>query len=177
MAVLSGMMSPSVRDYVADAKMVKASSDVRVIATTLGLFADDLGAESRRPGGWRTYTLLVSAGATPGIAPTGDARWAMPAGGAGAGSLDGHLVTNAAGYTPYSESTGFGWRGAYISDHVGSDPWGYRYAINVGGGAAGNIDMIVLSGGPNGVIETPFERDGITAGGDDVLALVSAGEM
>jgi hypothetical protein len=59
---------------------------------------------------------------------------------------------------------------------VGPDPWAYRYAVNVRWLATDSrFDTVVVSPGPNGLIETAFQADGITAGGDDVLALVSPG--
>jgi hypothetical protein len=36
-------------------------------------------------------------------------------------------------------------------------------------------DVFVLSAGANGIVETPFLVDGVIAGGDDMVALVSGG--
>lgn len=174
MAMLSGMAAPAVNDYVNEAKMIKARSDVRVIATSFARFATDISADARRPGGWATSSLLVGAGAVPAVADGGDNTWMMPES-AQVTSLDAHLVTNAAGYPAYDPRIGFGWRGAYINDGIAPDPWGRRYAVNVRVTSSATLDLIVLSAGPNGTIETPFERDGISPGGDDVLALVSSG--
>jgi type II secretory pathway pseudopilin PulG len=70
-----------------------------------------------------------------------------------------------------------------ISTGVGADPWGNHYLVNIrlgrlaGEGArgeAGSKRIWVLSAGPNGIIETPFEQDGGRAavGGDDVATRV-----
>lgn len=175
LAMLSGMAAPAVQDYVTEAKLVKVCSDVRVIATSLTRLANDVGPESRRPGGWATYLLLVGAGGVPRVGPDTDEVWALPINDPQVASLDSHLVTNTAAYGPYDMSTGFGWHGAYLENATGSDPWGSRYAVNARAATSLIFDTIVLSAGPNGVVETPFERDGISAGGDDVLALVSSG--
>jgi len=75
----------------------------------------------------------------------------------------------------------FGWRGAYVPGPVGADPWGGRYMVNVEFlartqgvvGSGSTRDVIVLSAGGNRQTETPFEVDGVSPGGDDVVALVS----
>lgn len=73
------------------------------------------------------------------------------------------------------------WRGAYLPGPIGPDPWGDRYAVNVEflartqgtTGSGSRMDVIVISGGVNNRIETQFEVDGMTGGGDDIIALVS----
>ena len=75
----------------------------------------------------------------------------------------------------------FGWRGAYLPGQIGPDPWGRRYAVNVeflaralGAGPSGNVnDVFVVSAGPNGMTDTRFDIDGVTAGGDDIIFVVS----
>ena len=53
------------------------------------------------------------------------------------------------------------------------DPWGNRYAVNIKALADGTSCVVVVSAGPNGQIETPFAGAAITAGGDDVVALMA----
>lgn len=74
------------------------------------------------------------------------------------------------------------WRGGYLPGPIGSDPWGFRYAVNVeflarpiGAGPLGNVsDVFVLSAGSNGLVETAFEIDGVTSG-SDIFFLLSGG--
>jgi type II secretory pathway pseudopilin PulG len=74
------------------------------------------------------------------------------------------------------------WRGAYLPGPIGADPWGNRYAVNVeylaralGTGPSGNVnDVIVLSAGNNGLIETRYDTDGM-ANGNDIFYVVSGG--
>jgi type II secretory pathway pseudopilin PulG len=81
-----------------------------------------------------------------------------------------------------------GFRGAYISTPIGADPWGTRYMVNVAflgfpgsrtlGATAStfrNMDVFVLSAGPDRTVSTPFTVDGAVARGDDMIALVSGG--
>lgn len=79
----------------------------------------------------------------------------------------------------------FAWRGPYMTAPIDPDPWGNRYAANVrhldpraavaapfGGFTE---DVIVLSAGPDEEIETPFARDGVTPGDDDIVYVVAHG--
>jgi type II secretory pathway pseudopilin PulG len=81
-----------------------------------------------------------------------------------------------------------GFRGAYISTPIDADPWGVRYMVNVaflgfpGNRTLGattatfrNMDVFVLSTGPDRTASTPFTVDGVVARGDDMIALVSGG--
>ena len=84
-----------------------------------------------------------------------------------------------AGATYNSEQA---WRGPYLEAPLGPDPWGYRYAVNVeylartlGAGPSGSDnDVIVISSGNNGLIETRYDTDGV-ANGNDVFYVVSGG--
>jgi type II secretory pathway pseudopilin PulG len=80
----------------------------------------------------------------------------------------------------------YGWRGAYLPGPIAADPWGYRYAVNVeylarglSSGtpppAMGNVnDVIVISGGNNGLVEVRYDTDGPTSG-NDVFYVVAGG--
>jgi Tfp pilus assembly protein PilE len=104
--------------------------------------------------------------------------------------MDAHLVTNTTGYTVASftggggPKTGVGWRGAYLNGPLDVDPWGYAYQANTlfltaatdatDGTAAGqrrggwSSDVMVISAGSNGVVQTAFGATGGAAVGDDV---------
>lgn len=178
LSVLTAAISPGIVDYVNDARHIKAQSDVRVIASSLARFAFDVGAQAKRPGGFGTLEVLVGSGRTPAVADGGDARWAIEVDGTSAGWLDDHLVTNKVAYerTPFRTLAARGWSGPYIEAGAGADPWGNRYAVNVGSFAAGDgADIVVLSAGPNGTVDTPFKRDGLAPGGDDIIGLIGSG--
>jgi type II secretory pathway pseudopilin PulG len=108
--------------------------------------------------------------------------------------MDRQFVTNGAGYTSVSFTagggprTGIGWRGAYVDGPVDIDPWGYSYQAStvflvtapdaVDGTANGQRrggwanDVVVISAGSNGTLQTPFGSTGGTAIGDDVMYVV-----
>ncbi len=120
-------------------------------------------------------------------------------------TLDSQMIINTPNYNTPAESTptgytrsgpqaGLGWRGAYITGPIGTDPWGKVYLVNAlflvvatdatDGTAEGDRrggwsrDTIVLSAGSNGQFDTPFGGStnyGTSLTGDD-LAYVLRGD-
>lgn len=178
-SVLGTMAAPAVTGLLADAMLAKARNDVRVIAVATMRFVDDVKAGRGTRGTWTAYDLLVTQGAVPAVGAGGGDAWAVDAG-PQVGWLDDHLMTNQPAYERAGAGPSLGrpgWRGPYLETRAGADPWGHRYAVNVGMlRQSRGSDTIVLSAGPNGLIETPFDVDGIVAGGDDILAVVSTGQ-
>jgi type II secretory pathway pseudopilin PulG len=178
LSVLGAAVSPSISDYVSDARRVRASSDVRVIASSLVRFLHDVGGKVTPPSNSHGVDVLVGAGATPALGSHIDAEWALPIDGAGVALLDDYLVTNSIGYPRGSARwlVAKGWSGPYVESGVGPDPWGNRYAVNVRtlAGTLGS-STVVLCAGPNGVIETAFNRGGLALGGDDIVGLLGSG--
>jgi type II secretory pathway pseudopilin PulG len=91
-----------------------------------------------------------------------------------------------------SPAAGIGWRGAYLGRSIGPDPWGNRYAANTAflgpatdaeaSGADGysgwTKDVIVLSAGRNGTVNTSIggsanNGTAVEANSDDVFYVVS----
>ena len=114
------------------------------------------------------------------------------------GTIEGHLVRNVlddptAGSEnyplrgAYSGDPQRGWAGPYVAVLPKTDPWGNKYMINVQElhathlrdehgdltdvGALPKIAVVVLSAGPNRMIETAGDQsfDSFTAAGDDIL--------
>lgn len=173
LTILSGALAPAVNDYVEEAKLVRANHDVRTLAVVLVRLFNDTNSEGNVDGGWATYDVLVGAGTVPATDGPGTKAWGEPVG-ATVGLLDEQLVTNTPGYAPFRQRAPFGWRGAYLDQRVGSDPWGYRYAVNVRAMRSRHSDTVVLSAGPDGLVESPFEIDGLPTRGDDIVSLVSS---
>jgi hypothetical protein len=95
------------------------------------------------------------------------------------------------GYTLSGPGSGLGWRGAYMSLPIGTDPWGKVYLANTAflvvatdatdGTAEGDRrggwshDTFVISAGPNGALDTPYGGNvnhGTTVGGDDLVYII-----
>ena len=95
------------------------------------------------------------------------------------------------GYTKSGPQAGLGWRGAYMSAPIGTDPWGKVYLVNTAflvvdtdatddageGDRRGgwSRDTFVIAAGPNGAFDTPFGGNvnhGTTVGGDDLIYII-----
>jgi hypothetical protein len=146
---------------------------VATVGVSLIRLFNDVAFERTRSHGWRTYSLLVGAGQAPGALNAQTAPWALASGAEDVGLLDDQLLRNGPAYIPFSSTTRYGWRGAYLQQPVSADPWAHRYAVNVG--AVGrDADMFVASAGPDGVVTLFFDADGLDQTGDDIVSLVSS---
>lgn len=172
--ILSGAAAPAVNDYVDQAKLVRARHDVRTLAVSLVRMFSDVGAERSLEGGWSSYKLLVGGGMAPAAGARGSEAWTTASTAAVVGLLDDQLITNQPGYTRGHQGVQLGWRGAYLQDPVAADPWGNRYGVNIAAIQTKYDDTVVLSAGPDGVVDSPFESDGLPTAGDDIVSVVSA---
>lgn len=99
-----------------------------------------------------------------------------------ADSFDVHLRINGRGYPVSALGSGDGWNGPYVSRMIAGDPWGHSYLANVGflkgtppvAGRCRSCAVFILSAGPNGLIETPFEQPITNANvfGDDLAVRI-----
>lgn len=171
-SLLTASAAPQIKEYVESARQVKATGDVRVIAASiirLSWHVGPIGRHQRlRP------AMLVSDGETPLATLPAAGPWTFATDEGAVQSLGAHLVDNAAGYS-VERGEAARWRGPYL-EGLSADPWGWRYAVNVGliPGTAG-MAVFVISPGPNGSIETPFEMVGLKTGGDDLIGLIGSG--
>ena len=172
LTVLSGVAAPAVTTYLEDAQLVRARGDVRTLSLSLVRLMNDVGPERSRQGGWATYDLLVGDGLIPATSTSSSRGWASSGG--KVGRLDDQLIVNGPDYPARLPRAQFGWRGAYIQDPVAADPWGHRYAVNVAAMKSPVFDTVTLSGGPDGVVESVFERDGLPTAGDDIASMVAS---
>jgi hypothetical protein len=176
LSILSAAAAPAVDDYVNRAKLVKAHHDVSTLSVTLIRLFSDTTAEANIPNGWATYDLLVGGGAIPRPASREATAWTTRSGKT-VGLLDDQLIYNRPGYSrpPADTFSTFGWRGAYLQERVAADPWGNRYALNAGSMKSAGMDAVVITAGPNGIVESLFSVDGLPTRGDDIAASVSSG--
>jgi hypothetical protein len=174
MTVLSGVAAPAMNEYLEDAKHLRARHDVRTLSASLIRLFNDVGPEREIEGGWARVDLLVGAGEAPLAATAAAQAWSVATTHKGVALLDDHLVVNEAGYSVVRGPSRTGWRGAYLQDPVRQDPWGHRYAVNVGVMRSHYFDTVVLSAGPDGLVDSPFERDGLPTTRDDVAAVVAS---
>ena len=172
LAALTSTLSPTIGDYVEDARRVKASEDVHVLATTFARFTSDVARDASLERGWAKAELLVGPGASPTPGEGSLAAWTSPIDGERVARLEDHLIVNTPGYPKRTTAYQYGasgWRGAYLAG-LTPDPWGRRYALRIG---QGNSATLVLSAGPDGVVNTIDGPDGLVASGDDVISVVA----
>jgi len=172
--LLAGIITPSVVKHIGDSKRARAQNDALVVGAASASFFKDVGM-------WPTKSapaafaliLVVGDGNTPTAAGAA-ANWGLAPAAANADLLAYHLISNQpknAGANAYPIVGEISWRGPY-QNNLPADPWGNRYAVNVGNFAGANA-VWVLSAGPDGIIQTPFIQaipaNGVLAtAGDDI---------
>jgi prepilin-type N-terminal cleavage/methylation domain-containing protein len=179
-AILAGVITPSVIKHLNDSKRARAQNDCLVIGSTIASFFKDTGRmPTMNAAGAVGITLLVSDGSIPAVA-AGVNTWNNNLTTAAADLFSNHLAAN----TPKSQNANlyptpatapgsqFVWRGPYQPEFP-PDPWGNRYAVNIGN-MNGNA-VWVLSAGEDGIIQTAFVPAApavgsvLTASGDDIV--------
>ena len=177
--ILAAVLTPMLTSYMKDAKLRRAQSDTKMIASAVQACAKDLGDYPIwRDGRKRTandpafYALYTSDGDTPatgsGVSIPSTSQM---------DTIENQLVDNEpSGHSSYAyPTTGTRkWMGPYL-EKVGADPWGNKYYVDVRGLWPSNINSMmpafVVSAGPNKRLETKFAQTGpsITVGGDDIV--------
>ena len=179
---LALVLTPSIANFINDSRSAKARSDCQTLATAITAFYRDNGfypawklARNGGPGlPQNRLQLLVS----PGNVPLEDQSSVWTTG--IAGLMSEQLIGDIPSYALRTPSSQSGWNGPYLSSEITPDPWGNRYIVNIelidtSGSVAGPGGRIkaavwVLSAGPNGTIETPYNQSVLTATlvGDDI---------
>jgi hypothetical protein len=157
--LLTGVLAPSIMDYVRDAQWVKVKEDCEAIGVSVARLTRDVGPCLKFNGTGactkdNRVDILYSDG--PDVLPTdmaGAALGSFYGGGATATDLNWYMddsrgdsmehqfVDNGTGpnyptpsdlnsYGTPGPSSGLGWRGASLSPPIGPDPWGHRYLVN-----------------------------------------------
>jgi type II secretory pathway pseudopilin PulG len=156
---LTGVLAPSIMDFIRDAQWVRAKEDCEAIGVSVVRLMRDVGPCVRFDGKGRCtkanrVDVLYSDGPDVTLADVaGDAAADFSGGGNTAGPLNWHadgtrgdsmqhqFVDNGGGpdypapadlgsYDFAGPGMGLGWRGAYLSSPIGPDPWGHRYLVN-----------------------------------------------
>ena len=150
---LSGVVMPAVGEQVGQARTNQAYADMIDIAAGLAHYSKDTRFLPTGVQGRTNLAWLYGPGEIPGghdFGTGGEAR-----------ALDDALMNAALG--------GDAWNGPY-ADELSADPWGHAYLVNVEGWINQREHAIVVSAGPDGVVETA--PDATAPGGDDLLYLM-----
>jgi prepilin-type N-terminal cleavage/methylation domain-containing protein len=180
-AILAGMITPSIIKHMDDSKRARALNDCHVIGSAIGSFYKDLGRmPTMDAAGATSVTLLVGTGNIPTLA-AGVTTWNSATTVATCDLLSNHLSANSpksqtANMYPTTTSapgSELVWRGPY-QPSIPADPWGNRYAVNIGNMTSAYPVVWVISPGPDGIIQTSFNPAAPAAGttlnvtGDDI---------
>jgi prepilin-type N-terminal cleavage/methylation domain-containing protein len=186
-ATLVAVLVPIVTNYVSDARIARAQSDVHAIGTAISNFQKDVGrypmftnAALGTSDGLANVVRLEITGTVLSESSGGISAWTATGTITGTDCLaancvkdtyDDQLVTNGPGYaTSSNPSKQFVWKGPYITTDV--DPWNHSYLVNIIECRSGSTNAcFVLSAGPDGIIQTPFAQNVKTFAvlGDDIV--------
>lgn len=196
-AIFAAALSPMVFRHLADAKISRAQNETETLSTAILSYYKDVGRWTLTnvdgPTGNAVYravsstVLPTTAGAGAGLNAARWGTWGT------AKSLGDYLYYNnadddtsptGANASEAGEDwalTGrLAWKGPYVDNYSFTDPWGNGYVVNAryypAGGYTGTVrhKVFVLSAGPNGTWETPFD-DTTTEDimGDDIGTVVT----
>jgi len=170
--ILTTVLVPTVMSHIAQARVIRAKQDVRIIGDAIARFYDDTGFipktfdSTNGRTGTRAFDLLITPGDPPALPANGSTSAVQPWVNGDSDYLHNHVVYNTPGYTLKTGERS-GWNGPYISAPE-ADPWSKRYMINIvflkpGGGAVDENGktkraVFVLSAGPDGIVQTPFDQ-------------------
>jgi len=186
-SLLAAVLGPQMAKKMEDARKARAGNEVRVIAAALGAFYKDLGRwpSMDATGAYGGLTTLrssnreaaIGAGCTPGPDPGNPVAsngWSSDAALPQVDFLRNHLLDNRPGGGASYPTTGARrWQGPYL-DTTPNDPWDTPYLVNVAAtdDTSGIDKGLVISAGPNRVVDTPFAAGRATPlGGDDIGAV------
>jgi hypothetical protein len=164
---IGGGVIPGVKHFRSKGRTKKAEEDLQVIASAIIAFNRDTHlapfykeGDNTRPGA-RIFYVLTGNGDEPGTVQSG---WLASS----ADSFYSHLALNKPKYPAQGK---YAWKGPYLKEDIGPDPWGKQYLCNVAMmDPKENKAVWVLSAGPNRTIDTPFSQsiNRAALGGDDV---------
>jgi Type II secretion system (T2SS), protein G len=149
----AGVVVPALKMRDIGDAQTRVTNDLHRIAQSIGRYVDDTRTFPTGAGGATTLHYLYS----DGVRPTNNALASGP-------GLHIAEFMNSAGLG------GESWKGPYLDERIGPDPWGHAYIVNVNGFFSSAERVMVLSAGPNGQINTP--PSATIPGGDDLMLLV-----
>jgi len=149
---LSGVLMPAISTKIAGAKVDAAILDMQRIASGLVAYSMQTLTFPTGKDGRTNVACLYGPGEIP---PSSFAQ------GSETRPLKDVLLTDAMG--------GKAWDGPYVSKLV-SDPWGRAYLVNAEGWVLPSQHAMVVSAGPDGIIQTTARDTSAVA--DDILLIV-----
>jgi type II secretory pathway pseudopilin PulG len=176
LSTLAAVLTPVVLNYVDQARIMRATADVKTIADAIRLYqrdtarypiyADATHAVTDMPVG----TELIGPGAAP-TAPN-NTNWTNFNTTA---DMTQQLNQNLLGLPTSAQVGKVAYRGPYLGS-VDSDAWGNRYIVTATNLKVGSSSWaFVISAGPNGVLDTNPSQSNTSqfvVSGDDLVAII-----
>lgn len=153
LVTLAGVVAPAVNLRRIDGVAQGVDRDLNDLAQGVRRYIDDTRTFPTGYSGATTYHFLF----TDGVRPDNN----IFASGPGM-----HVAT----FLDREPQGAQGWRGPYLPDGLGPDPWGHAYLINVNGFFSSSERVVAISAGPNGQINTPVSAT--VASGDDIVVVI-----
>jgi hypothetical protein len=153
LVTLAGVVVPITADRADMLRMERAETALSDIARGLQAYTRDVGLTPTGIESDHGITWLYGPGEMPRNHPFGAELEALP--------LTDALLSSTMG--------GQGWHGPYITT-LEADPWGRAYLVNVDGLVDLRESAMVLSAGPNGIVETA--ANSVRPGGDDLIQML-----
>src|SRR5260370_22488782 len=176
-SVLAAVLTPVVLNYVDQARIVRATADVKTIADAIRLYQRDTARYPIYAN--MTQALADTPAATelvgPGSAPTAPngSNWANNF--TTNTDLIAALNQNLLALSTSAQVGKVAYRGPYIGS-LDSDSWGNRYVVTATNLKVSSTNWaFVLSAGPNGILETNPSQPNSSAfmvDGDDLVAII-----
>ena len=183
-SILGAITAPLVAKSIDDSRAARAANETAVIAAAIGSFYKDTGRWPTRGFGNVDGAVTTLTSGNPNAGPNGGCAvdnggsinqngWnSDPVNNAATDLLHNHLVRNLPkALVSYPTTGDTAWRGPYM-DMPSQDPWNMPYMVNIAATdpTSSAFKAVVISAGPNGVMDTPFNlaRDG-QAQGDDIM--------
>ena len=174
-STLAAVLTPIVLNYVDQARVTRATADVKTVADAIRLYqrdtarypiyADATHAVTDMPAG----AELVGPGAVPTASNTNWTNFSTSA------DLTQQLNQNLLGLPTSAQVGKVAYRGPYLGS-LDSDPWGNRYIVTATNlRVASSSWAFVISAGPNGVLDTNPSQSNTSqfvVSGDDLVAII-----
>jgi len=176
-AVLAAVLTPMVTGYIDQARVARATADVRSIADAARLYQRDVGefpiwANTTEYNGGSGTPSGVIAGAV-GTNPTDNGSNYLSS--VGASSLESYMNANTLSRATTGAVGKTVFRGPYIGN-LDSDPWGRKYFLTGANLKTGAANWgFVISAGPDNTFDTTLNQAKTAAfavGDDDIVAVI-----
>jgi type II secretory pathway pseudopilin PulG len=176
-AVLAAVLTPMVTGYIDQARVARATADVKVIADAARLYQRDVGEfpvwtnTTEYDGGDGTPNGVI--GSAQGTAPTDNASNYLSS--VAGSSLESYMNINRLNRPTTATLGRTVFRGGYIGN-LDADPWGSKYYITGVNLKDGSPNWgFVISAGPDTTFDTVLDQaktSAFTVGDDDVVAVI-----